>query len=192
MGFFLVRGMEYWVSWSYGLFMACKFLPTNIVKSPHYGVSEVMGYSRYVLRGVWLYYIFVTSVCQSKWPFWWSMVHQIDHSADCDMMSGPPSFLLSNLQHWKVWHAAFQQYTLYVCNLSILVKVACPVISGRSNGPPGWLWGNEWSTKLPFKYSMPPESCGPLIILQIAGQSIWCIRYHQMGWFDWYTDMTNI
>ena len=46
-------------------------------------------------------YIFVTSVYQSKWPIQWSLVHQMDHPAVCDMMSGPLSFLWSILYHWK-------------------------------------------------------------------------------------------
>ena len=33
---------------------------------------------------------------------------------------------------------------------------------------------------------------GPLIISQTAGWSIWCTGDHQMGRFDWYTDVTNI
>ena len=46
-------------------------------------------------------FIFVTSVHQSKWPLWWSPVHWMDHLAVCDMMRGPPSFLLSILHQSK-------------------------------------------------------------------------------------------
>ena len=46
-------------------------------------------------------YIFVTSVYQSRWPAWWSPVHQMNHPAVCDMMSGLLSFLWSILYHWK-------------------------------------------------------------------------------------------
>ena len=46
-------------------------------------------------------FIFVTSVHQSKQPLWWSLVHWIDHLAVCDMMRGPPSFLLSILHQSK-------------------------------------------------------------------------------------------
>ena len=46
-------------------------------------------------------YIFVTSVYQSKRPVWWSLVHQMDHLAVCDMISGSLSFVWSILYHWK-------------------------------------------------------------------------------------------
>ena len=40
-------------------------------------------------------YICVASVCQSKRPLQWSLVCWMVHPAVCDMMRGPPSFLVS-------------------------------------------------------------------------------------------------
>ena len=45
--------------------------------------------------------MFVTLAYQWKWPLQWSLVHQMDHPAVCDMIRGPPSFLLSILHLWK-------------------------------------------------------------------------------------------
>ena len=60
-------------------------------------------------------YIFVTSVYQSKRPIWWSPVHQMDHPAVCDMISGPLSFLWSILYHWKaVIYSCPTVYIIYL------------------------------------------------------------------------------
>ena len=60
-------------------------------------------------------YIFVTSVYQSKRPFQWSLVHQMDHLAVCDMISGPLSFLWSILYHWKaVIYSCPTVYIIYL------------------------------------------------------------------------------
>ena len=48
----------------------------------------------------------------------------------------------------KLWYSAFQQYTLYICNISIWVKAAWLVISSASDGPSSYLWSDEWATKL--------------------------------------------
>ena len=59
-----------------------------------------------------------------------------------------------------MWYAAFLQYILYTCNISIWVKAALPVISGASNGPSGCLWYDKGSTKLPVEDITSLESCG--------------------------------
>ena len=93
-------------------------------------------------------------------PVWWSVVHEMYHPAVCDMMSGPASFLLRILDQWKVvWYAGFQQYIKHICNLSILVKAAPPMISGALNGPSGCLQYNEGTTKLLGQYLTSMESC---------------------------------
>ena len=46
-------------------------------------------------------YICVTSVCQSKRPLWWSLVHWMVYPAVCNMMRGPPTVLVSILHQWK-------------------------------------------------------------------------------------------
>ena len=47
------------------------------------------------------HYICITSIYESKWPIWWSLVHQMDHLAVCDMMGGTPSFIMRMLYHWQ-------------------------------------------------------------------------------------------
>ena len=82
------------------------------------------------------------------------------HPAVCDMMGGPASFLLSILNQWKaVWYAGFQQYIKHICNLSISVKAAPPMISGALNGPSGCLQYDEGTTKCLVGYLTSMESC---------------------------------
>ena len=93
-------------------------------------------------------------------PVRWSAVHEMYHPAVCDMMGGPASFLLRILDQWKaVWYAGLQQYVKHICNLSISVKAAPPMISGALNGPSGCLQYDEGTTKLLGQYLTSMESC---------------------------------
>ena len=93
-------------------------------------------------------------------PLWWSPVHEMYHPAVCNMMGGPPSFLLSILdQREAVWYAGFQQYIKHICNLSISVKAAPLMISGALNGPSSCLWYDEGTRKLLVEYLTSMESC---------------------------------
>ena len=96
-----------------------------------------------------MYYILVTSVYEPKQLFRWPLEHQMDHPAVCDMISGPLSFLWSiSYITGKLWYTAVQQYTLYIYNIHIRVKVACPMFSSAWNELSGCLWYDEWPTKL--------------------------------------------
>ena len=93
-------------------------------------------------------------------PVRWSAVHEMYHPAVCDMMGGPASFLLSILDQWKaVWYAGFQQYIKHICNLSISVTAATPMISGALNGPAGCLQYDEGTNKHLVQYLTSMESC---------------------------------
>ena len=93
-------------------------------------------------------------------PVWWSMVHEMYHPAVWDMMGGPASFWLSILDQWKaVWYAGLQQYIKHICNLSISVKAAPPMISSALNGPSSCLQYDEGTTKLFGQYLTSTESC---------------------------------
>ena len=103
---------------------------------------------------------FLFDMLANGWPVWWSTVHEMYHLAVCDMMDGTASFLLSILDQWKaVWYAGFQQYIKHICNLSISVKAAPPMISGALNGPSSCLWDDEGTTKLLGQYLTSLESC---------------------------------
>ena len=87
-------------------------------------------------------YICVTSVCQSKQPLWWSSVRWMVHLAVCNMMRGPPSFLVSISHQWKavMCRTLTVHHILYMCNLSMSVKAAPLMISSALNEPSGCLW----------------------------------------------------
>ena len=75
-------------------------------------------------------------------------------SAVCNMMRGPPSFLVSILDQWKaVLYAGFQQYIKHICNLRISVKATPPMISSALNGPSGCLQYDEGTTKASWSVS---------------------------------------
>ena len=59
----------------------------------------------------------------------------------------------------KLWYVAVQQYTLYICNIGISVKVALLVIPSAANGPSSCLWYDEWCTKHPVENLISLESC---------------------------------
>ena len=80
-------------------------------------------------------YIFVTSVYQSKQPVQWSPVHQMDHLAVCDMISGPLSFLWSILYHWKA--------VIYSCPTVYIIYLLHPYKS--QSGPSSDLRCFEWT-----------------------------------------------
>ena len=98
-------------------------------------------------------------------PFviWW-VVHQA-------------SFWVSYI-NGKLWYAAFQQYIIYMCILSIWVKVARPMISGALNGPSICLWYDEWSSKLPKEFLISMESCDMQLLNSISYICVFLVWDH--------------
>ena len=122
-------------------------------------------------------YICVTSVCQSKRPLQWSRVHWMVHPAVCDMMRGPPSFLVSISHQWKaVMCRTLTAHHTYVYPqygiLSMSVKAVPPMISGALNGPSSCLQYDEGTTKHLVGYLTSMESCD---IQDSSGTSYICV-----------------
>ena len=72
--------------------------------SPSFLLSILYHWNAVICRMQTVYLIYsicVTSMCQSRWPLWWSLVHWMDHWTVCDMIRGPPSSFLSILHQWR-------------------------------------------------------------------------------------------
>ena len=65
--------------------------------------------------------MFVALVYHLEQPIKWSLVHQMDNLAVCDIMGGPPSFHLSILHHWKAVICSFPTVYL-ICFLPLCIS----------------------------------------------------------------------
>ena len=60
----------------------------------------------------WCLDSFLFDMSADSQPIWWFPVHQTNHPAVCDMISGAPSFLLRILYHWEAVICSFP--TVYI------------------------------------------------------------------------------
>ena len=127
-------------------------------------------------------YICVTSVYQSQWPLWWSLVCWVDQLAVCDMMRGPPSFLFSILHQRKavMCRTLTVHHIQYMCNLSTSVKAASLMISDALNGLSVCLWyAIFWQDIIYICNLSTSVKVAPLIIFGAFNEPSGCLWYDE-------------
>ena len=76
----------------------------------------------------WCLDSFLFDMLADSHPLWWSLVHEMCHLAVCNMMGGPPSFLLSILdQREAVWYAGFQHYIKHTVSVTLVYQSKQPL-----------------------------------------------------------------